>query len=160
MQRIFDRPSQEAELKSPSTRIIIEMNMPKMPVRPDTTMHHLLGLTPPSEQKSWRDDDDWLEFSKCDHFDDHASYQVVGGGEIIGGHPFPEVLVSAFDVGCGEHTELKMPADTARALAKLLLKRADEADAEVTKPASRVRSVDYLMEELRAAYHRKEARRR
>lgn len=138
------------------------MKSPELPERSDSAKYALLGITPPSQQKTWRDDGEWLEFGPCDNLDDYGNlYRVVGGAdELDKEYQEATVLLTSFSASNGRLTQMEFPPEVAREIGALLIERADEAEAEMEKPFSSRRTVDYLMEKLRAAFHRRELRRK
>lgn len=135
--------------------------MTTLPARPDTISHELLGLTQPSQQHNWADDDEWLEFGGCDLISRDHNFHVTGGvmldrEEDPEGESPAEVLIAWFDLSDGDSGRIEMEPEEARKLARRLLDAADEA--EVNAEGARLTTFE-IMEERRAQWHRREARR-
>lgn len=131
-----------------------------MPARPDTIIHEIMGLTQPSQQHNWTDDDEWLEFGGCDAITRDHNFHAVGGmmwgrDEDQDDDNPPEVLLAWMNLSNGDTGKIEMEPDDARRLAAALLVAADAAETE--KYGQRLSTFE-IMEKRRAAWHRKEAR--
>ena len=131
-----------------------------MPTRPDTVVHALMGLTQPSEQRNWTDDDEWLEFGGCDVITRDHNFHVTGG-VVLDRDEDPEreaeseVTVAWFDLSDGDSGRIDMSPEEARKLAQRLIEAANEADENAR---GRRATTFEIMEERRAQWHRRQAR--
>ena len=134
--------------------------MTAIPPRPDTDRHDFMGLTQPSEQRNWTDDNEWLEFGGCDVITRDHNFHVTGGvlldrEEDPEGESESEVSIAWFDLSDGESGSINMSPEEARKLAQRLIKAADEADDNAS---GRRATTTEIMEERRAHWHRRQAR--
>ena len=119
-----------------------------------------MGLTQPSEQRNWTDDDEWLGFGGCDVITRDHNFHMTGGvlldrDEDPERESESEVSIAWFDLSDGDSGRIDMSPEEARQLAQRLIDAADEANENAT---GRRATTFEIMEERRARWHRRQVR--